>query len=79
MEEVVLLSPSERRAITEKIDENADGNTYFGSAVSGTATSATGWRIQRKSVSGTETTFAFADGDIKFDNVWDDRTTLTYS
>lgn len=61
------------------VDQNADGNTYFGEAVPGTATSANAWKIQRMSTSGTAQTFKYADGDVGFDNVWDNRTSLSYA
>lgn len=60
------------------IDE-ASGATYFGFCKPGTATSDAYWRILKMTESGTVTTFAFADGDDLFDNVWDNRTSLTYS
>lgn len=60
------------------VDQNADGNTYFGEALSGTATSAAAWRIQRMSVSGTANTFKYANGSTAFANVWDNRTSLSY-
>jgi hypothetical protein len=60
------------------VDTNADGNTYFGNASPGTLTSAGSWQIQRMSTSGTAQTFKYADGDVSYDNVWDNRTSLTY-
>ena len=63
----------------QKIDTNADGNTYFGWAPPGSATSEAVWKMQRMSVSGTVKTFAWADGDVSMDNIWDNRTSLSYS
>lgn len=54
---------------------------YIGWADPGTATSEASWRIQRF----TETSNLFdiggewADGNADFDNIWDDRETLSYS
>lgn len=62
----------------QEIDQNADGNTYFGWAAPGTATSVPSWRVQRMLVSGNTKTFQYADGNLAYDNVWDNRTTLTY-
>ena len=62
-----------------KVDANADGNTYFGEAAAGTATSAPAWKIQRMSVSGSTNTFQWANGTAGASNVWDNRTSLTYS
>ena len=52
--------------------------TYMGEAAVGTATSASAWRIKRIDETNDP------DGDVKwaseaFDQVWDDRVTLTYS
>ena len=51
---------------------------YVGEATIGTATSAALWRIKRvDSTSGT--IIMWADGNASFDNIWDNRTSLTYS
>lgn len=73
--DVEIFSPAE----TEKIDQNANGYTYFGKAAPGSLTSAAVWQIQRMGVSGTVTTYEWADGDREFNNVWDNRTSLTYN
>lgn len=53
---------------------------YTGKAVPGTVTSAALWRIS-KSTLGTDDdlTVIWADGDDNYDNVWDDRLSLSYS
>lgn len=52
--------------------------TYIGQAKPGTATSSALWRIKKiDTTSGTVITFA--DGDDLFDNVWDNRASLSYS
>lgn len=63
----------------DKIDANANGTTYYGTAAAGSATSAAVWQIQSSSVSGVVTTFLWADGNVNFDNIWDNRTSLSYS
>lgn len=57
---------------------SAGGYTYYGRTLaSGSrSTSAAVWQIQRRKDDDTESTWA--DGNVYFDNVWDDRTTLTY-
>ncbi len=53
---------------------------YIGYAKPGTATSAASWQIKKISYSGNNTTsILFADGNTKFDNVWDNRAALSYS
>lgn len=51
--------------------------TYIGSAVPSSLTSSPVWKIIKIDVSGV-TTVKFADGNSNFDNVWDNRTSLTY-
>lgn len=52
--------------------------TYYGrTPATGTrSTSAAIWQIQRRKTDGTEATWA--DGNLAFDNVWDNRASLTY-
>jgi hypothetical protein len=53
---------------------------YQGWAAPGSATSAAAWAIVRHTYTGALLTATeFADGNLNFDNVWDDRATLTYS
>ena len=52
---------------------------YVGEAEVGTAGSAAAWRIQKLSFSaGGGVGITWADGDTRFDNVWDNRAALTY-
>lgn len=53
------------------------GFTYFCEAPIGTALSAAGWRISR--LEDATGKLMWADGNAKFDNVADDRATITYS
>lgn len=52
---------------------------YVGWAAAGTATSCALWRIKKIVISGEDITVTWADGDADFDNVWDDRASLSYS
>jgi len=54
-------------------------NSYHGTAVKGSVTSAPVWRIKRINVVGGVTTVTWADGDSNYDNVWDNRAILTYT
>lgn len=61
---------------------DTDGsNLYVGYAVPGTATSSASWKIKRIVSSGTPTDYSarFADGNTNFDNIWDNRASLSYS
>ena len=62
------------------IIDTPDASTqYNGFANPGTATSDASWLITKQTISGNVITIAFADGNRDFDNVWDDRTSLSYS
>lgn len=61
------------------VDEVSASITYLGKADPGTATASALWQIQRITTSGTTTTVQFADGNSDFDNVWNNRASLSYS
>lgn len=59
--------------------DQADADTlYVGEAPIGAATSESRWRISRILTSGTITSVKWADGDQDYNNVWDNRASLTY-
>lgn len=62
-----------------RLDEASSTVTYVGEAVEGSADSGALWRIKRMSASGTVTTISWADGNSNFDNIWDNRASLTYT
>lgn len=63
-----------------QIDEAAGSITYVGKAAIGTATSAAAWQVYRMDESGDpELIILWADGDNNFDNIWDNRASLSYS
>jgi len=66
---------------TTALDYDGSGNLiYQGQASAGSAKSAAGWRIKKFVYSGSDITdIQFADGDTKFDNIWDNRVSLSYS
>lgn len=54
--------------------------TYAGKAAAGSATSAGVWQVFRMTNgAGGDLTIEWADGDCEFDNVWDNRASLSYS
>lgn len=74
-----LAVPFRRKAI---FDAENSTYSYFGEANWGVATSSASWRIMRLTYSGTNSsvlTIEYADGDDEFDNVWDNRASLSYS
>lgn len=50
---------------------------YTGTAVTGSATSSAVWRISRFNMASNN--LQYADGNQNYDNVWDDRESLSYS
>lgn len=67
---------------TIALSYDASGNVeYVGWAEPGTAKTASGWRIIKLTydASGNVTDVQWADGDDAFDNVWNNRTTYSYS
>lgn len=66
-------------ALASRIDEASATVTYIGKADIGSLNASAVWRISRLTVSGTVTTIEYADGDSAYDNVWDDRASLSYS
>lgn len=61
------------------IDEASSTITYIGKAAIGTATSAASWQIQKILVSGTVTSITYAGGTDNYDQIWDNRASLSYS
>lgn len=63
-----------------KFDNSADPIAYKGEATAGTAASAASWRISRitSQVDGS-VDIVWADGNTSFDNVWNNRASLSYS
>lgn len=62
-----------------KIDVPDTSTTYIGKAKIGTASSSALWQIKKISVSGDVTSITFAGGSDSYNQVWDDRASLSYS
>jgi hypothetical protein len=64
----------------EPIVDVASGTvTYRGYADLGTGTDEAKWKIVKVLIAGTVTTTQYADGNMLYDNIWDNRATLSYS
>lgn len=61
-----------------RLDEVSSTLTYVGDAAVGVTDSAAAWRIKRLLTTGTVLEITWADGNEFYDNVWDDRASLTY-
>lgn len=71
-------------AYSKKMDYDGSGNliyTGWAKSVSGLATSAAVWAIQKNTFDGSnqQTDIQWADGNTNEDNIWDNRASLTYA
>jgi hypothetical protein len=62
-----------------RLDDAGSGVTYVGNAPAGSATSAAVWQIKKIVELNGDITITWADGDALFDNVYDNRASLSYS
>lgn len=62
-----------------KLDSVDTDLRYFGIADFGSSTSDAVWQIFRIDEGVTPTVQTYADGNILYDNIWDDRESLSYS
>jgi hypothetical protein len=67
-----------QQKMVTRVDEASGTVTYIGIASVGTLASEAKWQIYRMTISGTETIIEYADGNAEFDNVWNNRASLTY-
>ena len=65
--------------LTTLIDEVNTNLTYIGMGKIGSLESDASWQIRRIQKTSSVTRIQYADGNRRFDNVWDDRASLTYS
>ncbi len=62
-----------------RLDVVSSTLSYAGRAAMGVTTDQALWQIKEITVSGTQTIVKYADGNTNYDNVYDDRASLTYS
>lgn len=62
-----------------RVDVVSSTTIYVGKTYAGNATSAAEWRIQRLTTSGGGVIVEYANGATAYDQVWDDRASLSYS
>lgn len=74
-----MLQYVEEAKYTSYTDDASATVSYYGWASPGIATSTAAWRIMKKTVAGTVTSYTWADGDLNFDNIWNNRASLSYS
>lgn len=66
-------------SLVKRVDEASATVTYVGQAQDGSDIGDPVWQIQRITSSGGATEIEWGDGNNDFDNVWDDRSSLTYN
>lgn len=64
--------------LTFRQDDASATVSYFGFAKAGSAEGSAVWRIMRLTTTN-PTNLKYADGNAKFDNIWTNRASLTYS
>lgn len=77
-----LIDEADVTQYATRYDQDATTPTfaYFGKAQVGSATSAAVWQIQYLTFGADgDVTVTWADGNANFDNIWDNRVSLTYS
>lgn len=69
---------SKNDAFTTRIDEVSDTLMYIGQAIAGSGTDEPNWRVFKlDTTSGLIITYA--DGNTNYDNIWDNRASLTFN
>lgn len=61
------------------VHDAGSGVTYRGYANLGTAVTEASWKISRTTVAAGVTLTEYADGNMEYDNIWNNRASLTYS
>ncbi len=78
--QVYRLRTQSQPAVRHTLLDDAGGNTYYvGRAVPGTPTTEASWEIRKLLTLGNNIEILWADGDGNYDNVWDNRASLSYS
>jgi len=72
----VIETNTEKALIRDFTNPNA---MYYGYAPAGTLASAASWKIKKTTVVGSILTDTYADGNLNYDNIWNNRASLTYS
>lgn len=60
------------------IDQASASVTYIGLATPGSALSAATWQIKRITVTGTQTVIEYANSNLNFSSIWNNRASLSY-
>ena len=77
--ETKTLTIEGESVVTLRLDKVSTTTTYIGEAIPGSSESDSVWRIKRMVEDGDDLQILFADGDSNFDNIWNNRASLSYS
>lgn len=72
------VNPSSTTALTLQLDEVSENLMYIGQAAPGSPTSAASWSIRKISSTGGNLSVEWASAG-RFNQVWDNRASLSYS
>lgn len=75
----LLTTPKLLKSRVSSVTINGIDYIYLGLADPGTSESDPFWQIQVTAINGDDVATDFANGSIEFNQVWDDRTKLSYS
>lgn len=76
---VSAIITNETTAYAVKLDDTSTASvTYIGKAAVGSSGASAVWQIQKMDES-SGLVITFADGDSSFNNIWNNRTSLSYS
>lgn len=67
------------QAVYAVLTDEVGSTIYVGEALPGTGLGTAAWRIKRIVDNSGDLTTTWADGDANFDNVWNNRLSLSYS
>lgn len=74
-DEITAFDPT----LTTRVDEVSKTLIYLGKAAIASSEASAVWQIQRITISGSVTTTLWADGNSNYDNIWNNRASLTYT
>lgn len=66
-------------AIQYAVNSGDSTITYVGKAVAGSTLASASWQIKKITDTSGDLSIQFADGNANFDNVWNNRESLSYS
>ncbi len=74
-----LLNEKESFEAYTTVNDMPDSTTvYVGKALIGSATSGALWRVKKVIITGSSRASTWADGNSNYDNIWDNRISLSY-